>query len=179
MAAATNSQIKILNCQPEHLESLFFSFEKMGVSYKTGKNWIEICSRNNYLKPFDLITHEYPGFPTDLQAPFVVLATQSRGKSLIHETIFEGRLLWTTELVRMGANITMLDPHRIIVFGPTILRGREIETPDIRAGIAFIIAGLIARGKTVINNVYQVDRGYERLEERLQKIGASIKRLED
>ena len=103
--------------------------------------------------------------------------SQAKGKSLVHETIYEGRLLWTEDLKRMGANIIMLDPHRVIITGPTKLRSREVESPDIRAGMAFIIAALIAKGKTIINNIYQIDRGYERIEEKLKLLGADIKRV--
>ncbi|MFN7088468.1 MAG: UDP-N-acetylglucosamine 1-carboxyvinyltransferase, partial [Candidatus Paceibacteria bacterium] len=99
------------------------------------------------------------------------------GSGLVHETIYEGRLMWTEDLKRMGANIHTYDPHRIEIKGPTKLRGREIESPDIRAGMAYLIAGLCAKGKTIINNVYQIDRGYEKIEERLRKIGADIRRI--
>ena len=175
LAAATNSRVSIKNCEPEHLDSLLNSLEKAGVKFKRGKNKIEIISSR--LNSIGIKTHEYPGFPTDLQAPFCVLLTQSRGSGLVHETIYEGRLLWAEELKRMGADIHTYDPHRIEIKGPTRLRGREIESPDIRAGMAFIIAALCAKGKSVINNIYQIDRGYEKIEERLRKIGANIKRI--
>src|SRR3989344_5862962 len=175
LAAATNSRVSIKNCEPEHLDSLLNSLEKAGVKFKRGKNKIEIISSR--LNSIGIKTHEYPGFPTDLQAPFCVLLTQSRGSGLVHETIYEGRLLWAEELKRMGADIHTYDPHRIEIKGPTKLRGREIESPDIRAGMAYIIAALCAKGTSTINNIYQIDRGYEKIEERLRKVGADIKRI--
>jgi len=130
------------------------------------------------LKAHDIKTHEYPGFATDLQSPYVVLMTQAQGISLIHETIYDRRLLWTDMLSQMGASIIMCDPHRVVIQGPTPLFGKRLISPDLRAGIALVIAGLIAEGRTEIDNVYQIDRGYEKLEERLRKIGADISRVE-
>jgi len=175
LAAATKSKITITNCEPEHLDSLLNSLNKVGVKFKKGETSIEIMP--SPLNSINIKTHEYPGFPTDLQAPFCVLLTQSKGSGLVHDTIYEGRLTWTEELKRMGANIHAYDPHRIEIKGPSKLRGREIESPDIRAGMAYLIAALCATGRSVINNVYQIDRGYEKIEERLLKIGADIKRI--
>jgi len=175
LAAATNNKIVIKNCEPGHLDSLLSSLKKAGVNLKVKKNCIEVIPLR--LNSVNIKTHEYPGFPTDLQAPFCVLLTQSKGSGLVHETIYEGRLMWTEELKRMGANIHMYDPHRIEIKGPTKLRGREIESPDIRAGMGYLIAALCAKGRSTINNVYQIDRGYEKIEERLRKIGADIKRI--
>jgi len=118
----------------------------------------------------------HPGFPTDLQAPFAVLMTQASGESMIFETIFEGRLGYVDELKRMGANVILCDPHRILINGPAKLRSRDIESPDLRAGLAFIMAALLADGESHISNVYQIDRGYERIDERLRKLGAEIER---
>ncbi len=175
LAAATGSKIKINKMNPDHLDILWTMLEDMGVKVKLNKECVEIAPGKK-LKPLDVKTHEYPGFPTDLQAPISTLLTQAEGQSIIHETIYEGRLFWTEELNRMGAHIAMCDPHRIVISGPSKLRGREIESPDIRAGMGLLAAALIAKGKTVLRNIYQVDRGYERIEERLQKIGADIKR---
>ncbi|MBS3119068.1 hypothetical protein J4417_05340 [Candidatus Woesearchaeota archaeon] len=122
-------------------------------------------------------THEYPGFPTDLQAPFTVLMTQAKGRSLIHETIFEGRLFYTDKLTLMGADIIMCDPHRVIVEGGTKLRGKKLESPDLRAGMALIIAGLCAEGETIIDNIYQIERGYAQVVPRLKNIGAKIEKI--
>ncbi len=119
----------------------------------------------------------YPGIHSDLQPEIGVLATQTPGPTLIHDPLYEGRLKYLEDLNKMGADIIFCDPHRGIVYGPTKLYGREIPSSDLRAGAALIIAGLIAEGKTVINNIYQIDRGYEKIEERLKKLGADIKRI--
>jgi UDP-N-acetylglucosamine 1-carboxyvinyltransferase len=103
--------------------------------------------------------------------------TQAKGTSLVHDSIFDGRLMFTEALNLMGANVTMNDPHRVTVNGPAKLHGRKIASPDLRAGITLVLAGLIAEGKTRIENIYQIDRGYEKIEERLQKLGADIKRI--
>ncbi len=177
MAAASNSKIDIKNCEPKHLEALWFLFDKIGVNYKLTKDSISI-SPSKKLLAHDVKTHEYPGFATDLQPPYTVLMTQARGSSLIHEIIHDRRLLFTDSLTQMGANIIMADPHRVVVNGPTKLHARKLVSPDLRAGVALIIAALIARGKTEIDNIYQIDRGYENLDERLRKLGANIKRVD-
>ena len=176
LGVATNSPIKIIDLNPEHLEVLWFLLDKAGANLEIGKNFV-IVKPTSKLKAVNLKTHEYPGFATDLQAPFTVLMTQAKGVSLIHETIFEGRLFYTDMLNQMGAKVIMADPHRVIVQGPTKLYARRLISPDIRAGIALVIAALIARGESIIENIYQIDRGYERIEERLQKLGAKIKRV--
>jgi len=177
MAAATKSEIKITNCNPDHILSLLSVFDKIGVTYEKGENWLLIKKTEN-IRPYDIRTHEYPGFPTDLQSPYVVLMTQAGGTSLIQETIYDRRLIWTDMLSQMGANIVMCDPHRIVINGPTKLHGKKLISPDIRAGIALLIAALIAAGTTEIDNIYQIDRGYEKLDERLIKLGAKILRSE-
>ena len=175
LAATTKSNILIKKCEPEHLDSLWHVLRKAGVRLKIEGSSVEVISSK--LKTVNIKTHEYPGFPTDLQAPVCVLLTQAEGQGLVHETIFEGRLLWLDELKRMGANVLTHDPHRISIQGPTKLRARNIESPDLRAGMAYLIAALTAKGKSTINNIYQIDRGYEKIEERLRKIGADIKRI--
>jgi len=178
LAAATNSRVKISNIEPSHLEVFWYLLNKVGVDFRLGSDFVEIRPSSK-LKAVNLKTHEYPGFATDLQPPFTVLMTQAEGMSLIHETIFEGRLFYTDILNQMGAKIIMCDPHRVIVNGPTPLYGRKLVSPDIRAGMALIIAALVARGESIIDNIYQIDRGYEKIEERLVKIGADIKRIKD
>lgn len=181
LAAASNSEITVTGIVPEHLEVLWQLFLQIGVNFQLGENSVTIKSSVGQLKavPKDIITHEYPGFPTDLQAPMTILMTQASGASLIFETIYEGRLFYIDKLNSMGANIFMADPHRVMVNGPTKLFGKKIASPDIRAGMAMVIAGLIAEGETEIDNIYQIDRGYERIEERLQVIGAKINRIKD
>lgn len=176
MAAATRSHLKITDCRPEHLEILLSIFKKIGVEFALGADWIEIF-KTKTIKPYNIKTHEYPGFPTDLQSPYTVLATQASGSSIIHETIYDRRLLFTDMLTQMGADIIMCDPHRVVVNGPTKLYGRKLTSPDLRAGIAMIIAGLVAEGSTEIDNIYQVDRGYEDIDGRLRALGAVIKRI--
>lgn len=177
MAAATKSEIKIINCNPNHILSLLTIFNKIGVKYKKGEDWLLIEPTENIL-PYDIKTHEYPGFPTDLQASYTVLMTQAHGVSLIQENIYDRRLIWTDMLSQMGANIIMCDPHRVVVSGPTKLFGKKLISPDLRAGIALVIAALIAEGTTEIDNIYQIDRGYEKLNERLRNLGADIKRID-
>ncbi len=168
--------LKIKNCRPLHFSSLTAHLEAAGVKITRGPDWISV-SRPKKLSAVDVKTGEYPGFATDLQAPFVVFLTQTDGKSQIFETIFDGRFEYINELVRMGANITQCDPHRVIIFGPSPLSGREVKSPDLRAGLAFVIAGLIAKGTSVVHNVYNIDRGYESLDQKLAAVGADIKRV--
>ncbi|MGI6374322.1 MAG: UDP-N-acetylglucosamine 1-carboxyvinyltransferase [Patescibacteria group bacterium] len=177
MAAATGSEIKITNCNPEHVLSLLAIFDKIGVNYEAGADYL-IIKKSGQIKPTNLKTHEYPGYSTDLQSPFVVLMTQAQGTSLIQETIYDRRLLWTDMLSQMGANLTMCDPHRVVVTGPSRLVAKKLISPDIRAGIALVIAALIAEGETEIDNIYQIDRGYEKLDERLRGLGALISRVD-
>ena len=119
----------------------------------------------------------YPGIASDLQSVLGVLATQTKGSTLLHDPLYEGRLKYLEELNKMGAEIYFTDPHRAIINGPTKLRGADLGTFDLRGGAALIMAALMAEGKSTIDNIYQVDRGYERIEERLQKLGADIKRM--
>jgi UDP-N-acetylglucosamine 1-carboxyvinyltransferase len=177
LGALCGGRIKIKNCCPDHIRALLENIQKAGVKIKEGKEELVVWGAKK-IKPVNLTTHEYPGFATDLQPPFTLLMTQAQGITQIHDPIFEGRLLFTDSLNSMGANIVLNDPHRATVYGPTKLRGRKIASPDLRAGITLLLAGLIAEGKTIIENIYQIDRGYERIEERLRKLGADIKRIE-
>lgn len=178
LAAAARGTVRIEQCDPSHGGALWALFDRMGVPYTRGADWIEVRAKGK--KPFRAVnfkTHEYPGFATDLQAPMTVLLTQCDGLSLVHETIFEGRLFYVDKLNRMGANIILCDPHRALVQGPALLRGKSLESPDIRAGMAMVIAGLIAKGETCIDNIHQVERGYAHAVERLQTLGAQIERV--
>jgi UDP-N-acetylglucosamine 1-carboxyvinyltransferase len=120
----------------------------------------------------------WPGFPADLTSIALVLATQARGTSLIHEWMYESRLYWVDRLISMGARIIVCDPHRAVVIGPSKLYGQTVSSPDIRAGMALLIAALVADGRSTIHNAQQIDRGYERIEERLRALGAQITRVE-
>ncbi|MEI7425006.1 MAG: UDP-N-acetylglucosamine 1-carboxyvinyltransferase [Candidatus Staskawiczbacteria bacterium] len=174
MGLLTNSEIKIENCIPEHLMATLVVLEKAGAKLVIGKDYI--ITKPSKLNAVSITTHEYPGFATDLQSPYTLLMTQASGQCIIHESIFEGRLFFTDQLVTMGANIIMCDPHRVVVSGPTELRGKKLVSPDLRAGITMVLAGMVANGTTTIENIFQIDRGYENIEERLCKIGADIKR---
>jgi UDP-N-acetylglucosamine 1-carboxyvinyltransferase len=176
-AAVTRGEVMIENIIPEHLEIILLNLDKAGVKYELGTNWLKVRS-DGALRAFRLQILPYPGFPTDLQAPFGVLATQCTGTSLIQDPLYEGRLGYVQELIKMGANAIVADPHRVIITGPTPLYGQEIKSFDLRAGATLIIAGLIAEGETIINEAEIVDRGYENIEERLSALGARIKRVE-
>jgi len=177
MAAASNrGKVIIQNCEPQHIEALWGIFDRIRVNYKIEKDSV-IISPSKKIIATDITTHEYPGFATDLQSPYTVLMTQAHGSSLIHETIYDRRLLFTDLLAQMGANIIMADPHRVVVSGPTELHGRKLVSPDLRAGMALVIAALAARGKTEIENIYQIERGYEDLVGRLKGLGAEIEKI--
>jgi len=176
MAAATKSEITIQKCNPQHISILLSIFNKINIPFEQGNDWLKIKPAKN-IKSCGIKTHEYPGFATDLQSLYTVLMTQAQGSSLIHETIYDRRLLYADMLMQMGADIIMCDPHRIVVNGPTQLHGKKLTSPDLRAGIAMIIAGLIAYGQTKIDNIYQIDRGYEDIDGRLRALGADVRRI--
>ncbi|HMB66128.1 MAG TPA: UDP-N-acetylglucosamine 1-carboxyvinyltransferase, partial [Patescibacteria group bacterium] len=175
MAAATGSELTITDCRPDHIQILLTIFEKIGIKYQRGRDWLKI-KRSPKIQPYSIKTHEYPGFPTDLQPPYTVLMTQAQGTSIIHETIYDRRLFYVDMLSQMGADTIMCDPHRVVVNGPTKLYNKKLTSPDLRAGIALIIASLVAEGETQIGNIYQIDRGYEKIDKRLRKIGVNINR---
>ncbi len=177
MAAATKGKVLVKNVEVKYLEFFFKKLKDFGIPFEILKdNSVKVFPRKS-LKMDKIQSLPYPGLPTDLQSAFGVLATQAPGSTLIHDPLYEGRLKYLEELNKMGAEIYFADPHRAIVNGPTQLYGRELNSYDLRGGAALIIAGLIAKGQTTINNIYQVDRGYERIEERLKKLGADIKRV--
>lgn len=178
LAATTKSNLQINNVPASYLEMVFRNLKKMGVLYKIEGSKVNIEGRSSSLKATKIQTLPYPGFPTDLQAPFAVLATQAEGDSLIFDTLFEGRFKYVDELNQMGAKIFLCDPHRILVSGPTPLYGTKIKSFDLRSGATLIIAALAAKGKSQILGIEEVDRGYEKIEERLQQVGANIKRVE-
>ncbi|MEK9147571.1 MAG: UDP-N-acetylglucosamine 1-carboxyvinyltransferase [Patescibacteria group bacterium] len=177
LAASTKSKITIKNIIPEHLTSILAMAKRFGIMFELKKNSLKILSYNKLRAVSKVLVLPYPGFPADLQAPFGVLATQAEGTTLIQDTLFDGRFKYINELNKMGGNCIIMDPHRALIIGPTPLYGNTIESFDLRAGATSIIAGLLAEGETIINNIYQVDRGYEKIDERLQKLGARIKRI--
>lgn len=173
----TKGEVVIKGVSREILYPVLHKFDQMNVDYQMDKD--SLIVRPSRLKAAKIQTSPWPGFPTDCQPPFTILATQSRGVSLIHDWMYERRLLYIDELIKMGANITLCDPHRILVSGPTALSGTKLFGPDIRAGVALILAALAARGKTEIDNVELIDRGYEAIDQRLKNLGADIERIND
>jgi len=176
-ALATKGEVLVKNVEIEYLSLFLKKMKAFGaiLEFPDSKSVKVMPSPKLIINKIQSMP--YPGIHTDLQPEFGVLATQTKGATLIHDPLFEGRLKYLEELNKMGADIIFCDPHRAIVNGPTTLHGIEIPSLDLRAGAALIIAGLIAQGVTTINNAYQVDRGYEKIEERLQKLGADIKRV--
>lgn len=177
LAALAGDEVRVTHCEPKHVRSLLSLLEQAGVQFTIENDSITVRKPLAPYTSVNVRTHEYPGFATDLQAPMTVFLTQTEGEGLVFETMFEGRLNYTQDLIKMGADITMFDPHRVMVRGPRVLVGRELEGPDLRAGLAYVIAGIIATKKSTIYNIGHIDRGYERMEERLRAIGVAIERV--
>lgn len=171
----TDSQITVNGLRIEDIQIFLDKLTEIGASFESGENFVKIKNTQN-LKAFEIETAVYPGFATDWQALMGLIATKTEGQSKINETIFENRLGYLKELQNMGANIEILNKHEALVNGPTSLKGAQIESLDLRAGATLVIAGLAANGKTIIEEAQIVDRGYEKIEERLQKLGAQITR---
>lgn len=178
-AAATRGEVEVENLNPDHLDLVFEKLKEMGVNFKINQNSVFVKPSTNFKAAVKIQTLPYPGIPTDLQAPFAVLCTQANGTTLIHDPLYEGRFKYINELAKMGANAVIADPHRALITGPTPLYGTQITSYDLRAGATLIIAALVAEGESEISEIYQVDRGYEKIEERLQKLGADIKRIKE
>ncbi len=177
LGAATNSPITVVNAREEHLDAVLEKLREFGVGFTIEEESITVIPAKQLKAVSKVDTRIYPGIPTDVQAPFGILATQAVGDTLIHDSLFEGRFNYVAELEKMGGHAKVLNPHQVLVTGPSSLRGTQIKSYDLRAGAALIIAALCARGTTVIEEIYQVDRGYEKIEERLAAIGADIKRV--
>ena len=183
LAAVTRSKLVIEDAPVEHLDSILIGFRRLGVQcLLDGRNLI-VDGRVEPVIRMDAFGYvpkvddgPWPAFPADLTSIAVVAATRARGTILIHEKMFESRMFFTDKLVAMGARIILCDPHRVVVVGPSHLRGARVESPDIRAGMAILIAALGARGESLIRNVGQIERGYERIDERLTSLGARIER---
>lgn len=176
-AAASKGNVLIKNVETDFLSLPLKKLKDFGVPCEMeGKKTIRVLPWKK-LAIDKIQSLPYPGIPSDLQSAFGVLATQSPGSTLVHDPLYEGRLKYLEELNKMGAEIYFADPHRAIINGPTQLYGQDLGPVDLRGGAALIIAGIIAKGQTKIDNIYQIDRGYEKIEERLQKIGADIKRI--
>ncbi len=175
-AAVSRGEVEILNFISDHNDLLLTKFEEIGVNFKVLKNKLVVKPSTNF-KATTIRTDIYPGFPTDLQAPMAILLTQAEGTSEIHETMYEGRLNYIKELKKMGAEAIIRDIHHILITGPTPLFGTKISSFDLRAGATLIIAALIAEGESEIDNIHLIDRGYEHIEEKLNSLGADIKRV--
>ena len=174
-AALTKGRLKIKNIDPKVMSTEINLLQKMGVDLIKKKNYI-IASRSKKLKGANIITKPYPGFPTDLQAQIMILMTKAEGVSTIKENIFENRFMHVPELRRMGARIETKG-NRAKIFGKSKLNGAELMATDLRASVCLVLAGLVPSSKTIINRIYHLDRGYEKIETRLSKCGAQIKRL--
>lgn len=176
LAAACKGDIRIHNVVPQHLDMVLLVLERMGIQFHLDGGVMHVTPSEIRAIP-KIQTGVWPAFPTDLTSIFIVLATQAEGMTLVHDWMYEGRMFFIDRLVQMGAQIVLADPHRAVVSGPSLLRGREFTSPDIRAGIALVMAGLIASGQSEIDRIELIDRGYERIDERLRALGANIQRL--
>lgn len=178
LAALCGEEVTITGCEPRHVDALLVLLRRAGVNLEVGADFITVRGSTGDYRSTSVRTHEYPGFPTDLQAPMAVFLTQCRGEATILETIFDGRFRYADDLIRMGADITVMNPHKILIKGPCALSRKELESPDLRGGLAYLIAAAVADGTSTIDNAYLIDRGYERIESRLQNLGLNIKREE-
>jgi UDP-N-acetylglucosamine 1-carboxyvinyltransferase len=182
-AVVTKGSIRIRDAGPQYLDMSKLMFERLGVTWQADGADITVPAEQELAIQPDLgnaipqiKVNTWPAFPTDLMSIAIVVATQARGSVLFHDWMYEGRMYFTDKLIGMGAQIVLCDPHRCIVQGPSQLIGEKVESPDIRAGLALVLAALSAQGKSVISNVGQIDRGYERIEENLRGLGAQIVR---
>jgi UDP-N-acetylglucosamine 1-carboxyvinyltransferase len=174
-AALTGGDVMVAGCDPRHLTAVLQKLEEVGVSVRQNGDSVRVTG-NGRFKPADVNTEEYPGFATDMQAQYMALATQADGTSIVTENIFENRFMHAQELVRMGANIK-IEGRRAIVRGKTPLSAAAVLASDLRASASLVLAALVADGETIIDRVYHIDRGYERIEEKLRGLGAEIKRI--
>ncbi len=186
LAAATGGDLVIEDADPEHLRMCRIAFGKLGITWKVEGNDIHVSSEQEMKVVQDMggmipqiDDAPWPGFPPDLTSIMTVVATQVDGTVLIHEKMFESRMFFVDKLIAMGAGIILCDPHRAVVSGPCRLRSAQLTSPDVRAGMAMVIAAMAAGGTSEIKNVYQIERGYENLASRLQSLGAKIERYGD
>jgi UDP-N-acetylglucosamine 1-carboxyvinyltransferase len=183
LAAVTRGEITIEDAAPEHLDSTLIGFARLGVKIEVRGNDLFIPGGQDPHVQMDMGGHipkvddgPWPAFPADLTSIALVTATQCTGTVLVHEKMFESRMFFADKLIGMGARLVLCDPHRVLVMGPSQLRGAEVESPDIRAGMGLLIAALGARGRSEIYNIGQIERGYERIDERLRALGADIEK---
>jgi UDP-N-acetylglucosamine 1-carboxyvinyltransferase len=174
--ALTGGDLMLTDCDPNHLTSLLNKLEEVGVKVKVGEECVRVMGDAAPLTAADITTEEYPGFPTDVQAQYMALVTQASGTSIITENIFENRFMHAQELCRMGANIK-IEGRRAVVRGKSTLSGAAVQASDLRASASLVLAALVAQDETIIDRVYHIDRGYERIEEKLRGVGAQMKRI--
>ncbi len=186
LAAVTRGQMRIQDARPEEHRATRIAFGRLGLKFEVDGNDLVVPGDQDLVVQPDLggaipkiEDAPWPGFPADLTSLAVVAATQAEGTVVIHEKMFESRLFFTDRLATMGARLVLCDPHRVVVNGKADLVGQELSSPDIRAGMALVIAALTAKGTSIIQNIGQVDRGYERIDERLNALGARIERVAD
>ena len=186
LAAVTHGEITIDGIDVDDLPPLKVGFSRLGISWEVRGDSLYVPSNQLMQVSADLggqipkiDDSPWPGFPPDLTSIMTVVATQTEGTALIHEKMFESRMFFVDKLIGMGARIVLCDPHRAVVSGPARLSGALLVSPDVRAGMAMVIAALCADGTSTIQNVYQIERGYERITERLKSLGAHIERVED
>jgi UDP-N-acetylglucosamine 1-carboxyvinyltransferase len=176
--AITNGDLTLTNCAPDHQGAIIAKLADAGVPVEIVNDTTLHVSGAKKLIAADMTTEEYPGFATDMQAQYMALATQAQGSSIITETIFENRFLHASEMLRMGAHIS-IDNRRAVVRGPAKLTGTTVQASDLRASAGLVLAALVAQGETIIERVYHIDRGYEQIVEKLQDVGADIERFHD
>src|SRR5437016_10200789 len=174
-AALTGGDLIVANCDPGHLGAVLQKAQECGVKIRASGDSVRVMG-DNPLTAVDMSTEEFPGFPTDMQAQYMALATQSEGTSIVTENIFENRFMHAQELVRMGANIKV-EGSRAVVRGRTALSAAAVQCSDLRASASLVLGALVADGETIIDRVYHIDRGYERIEEKLRGVGAQIRRI--
>jgi UDP-N-acetylglucosamine 1-carboxyvinyltransferase len=174
--AITGGDLTITHCEPEHLGAVIAKLQQAGASIEIVDKTTVRVRGGNKLVASDMTTEEYPGFATDMQAQYMALMTQAEGTAVIAETIFENRFLHASEMMRMGANISV-DGRRAVVRGPSPLSGTTVQASDLRASAGLVLAGLVGSGQTIIDRVYHIDRGYERIVEKLRAVGADIERV--
>lgn len=175
-AAATRGKIKVKDVKPDNIDSILIKLEEAGAHITVGDNWIELDMKGERPKAINVRTSPYPGMPTDMQAQFTSLNSVATGTGIVTETVFENRFMHVQELNRMGANIS-LEGHSAICTGVEFLLAAPVMATDLRASASLVIAGLVAKGTTVVDRIYHIDRGYECIEEKLQLLGAKIRRI--
>jgi UDP-N-acetylglucosamine 1-carboxyvinyltransferase len=174
--AITGGRVKITRTQPDHLDAVLQKLAEAGAAVTRGPDWVEVDMQGRRPKAVDVKTAPYPGFPTDMQAQFCALNAVAEGAATITETIFENRFQHALELQRLGANV-LVEGNTVIVRGVEELTGAPVMATDLRASASLVLAGLRARGTTIVDRIYHIDRGYERIEEKLGQLGADIRRL--